>query len=134
MQEDKKPLLDSVDEFSDSLTNMSHIIKKCRFNKKNMENATKGNILATDLADILSINGETFRQAHIKVAQLTNDLKKQGRFISDLTAEELKEALEIDYNIKVNVKQSINSRNIKGGTSLKQVKKEILLAKKNLKI
>ena len=134
MQEDKKPLFDSVDEFSDSLTNMSHIIKKCRFNKKNMENATKGNILATDLADLLSTNGETFRQAHIKVYELTNTLKKQGKVISDLTSDELKNTLGIDSNIKVDVEQSINSRNLKGGTSTKQVKKEILLAKKNLNI
>ena len=134
MQEDKKPLFDSVDEFSDSLTNMSHIIKKCRFNKKNMENATKGNILATDLADLLSTNGETFRQAHIKVNELTNTLKKQGKVISDLTSDELKKTLGINSNIKVDVEQSINSRNLKGGTSTKQVKKEILLAKKILNI
>ena len=134
MQEDKKPLFDSVDEFSDSLTNMSHIIKKCRFNKKNMENATKGNILATDLADLLSTNGETFRQAHIKVYELTNTLKKQGKVISDLTSDELKNILGINSNIKVDVEQSINSRNLKGGTSTKQVKKEILLAKKILNI
>ena len=134
MQEDKKPLFDSVDEFSDSLTNMSHIIKKCRFNKKNMENATKGNILATDLADLLSTNGETFRQAHIKVYELTNNLKKQGKVISDLTSDELKNTLGINSNIKVDVEQSINSRNLKGGTSTKQVKKEILLAKKILDI
>ena len=134
MQEDKKPLFDSVDEFSDSLTNMSHIIKKCRFNKKNMENATKGNILATDLADLLSTNGETFRQAHIKVYELTNTLKKQGKVISDLTSDELKNTLGINSNIKVDVEQSINSRNLKGGTSTKQVKKEILLAKEILNI
>ena len=134
MQEDKKPLFDSVDEFSDSLTNMSHIIKKCRFNKKNMENATKGNILATDLADLLSTNGETFRQAHIKVYELTNTLKKQGKVISDLTSDELKNILGINSNIKVDVEQSINSRNLKGGTSTKQVKKEILLAKEILNI
>ena len=134
MQEDKKPLFDSVDEFSDSLTNMSHIFKKCRFNKKNMENATKGNILATDLADLLSTNGETFRQAHIKVYELTNTLKKQGKVISDLNSDELKNTLGINSNIKVDVEQSINSRNLKGGTSTKQVKKEILLAKKILNI
>ena len=134
MQEDKKPLFDSVDEFSDSLTNMSHIIKKCRFNKKNMENATKGNILATDLADLLSTNGETFRQAHIKVNELTNTLKKQGKVISDLNSDELKNTLGINSNIKVDVEQSINSRNLKGGTSTKQVKKEIILAKKILNI
>ena len=134
MQEDKKPLFDSVDEFSNSLTNMSHIIKKSKFNKKNMENATKGNILATDLADLLSVNGETFREAHIKVYELTNSLKKQGRVISDLTSDELKKTLGVDSNIKVNIEQSINSRNLKGGTSLRQVKKEILIAKKNLNI
>ena len=134
MQEDKKPLFDSVDEFSDSLTNMTHIIKKSKFNKKNMENATKGNILATDLADLLSENGETFREAHIKVYELTNNLKKQGKVISDLTSDELKKALGVDSNIKVNIEQSINSRNLKGGTSLRQVKKEILIAKKNLNI
>ena len=134
MQEDKKPLFDSVDEFSNSLTNMSHIIKKSKFNKKNMENATKGNILATDLADLLSENGETFREAHIKVYELTNSLKKQGRVISDLTSDELKKTLGVDSNINVNIEQSINSRNLKGGTSLRQVKKEILIAKKNLNI
>ena len=134
MQEDKKPLFDSVDEFSNSLTNMSHIIKKSKFNKKNMENATKGNILATDLADLLSVNGETFREAHIKVYELTNSLKKQGRVISDLTSDELKKTLGVDSNINVNIEQSINSRNLKGGTSLRQVKKEILIAKKNLNI
>jgi argininosuccinate lyase len=99
-----------------------------------MENATKGNILATDLADLLSTNGETFRQAHIKVYELTNTLKKQGKVISDLTSDELKKTLGINSNIKVNVEQSINSRNLKGGTSTKQVKKEILLAKKILNI
>ena len=134
MQEDKKPLFDSIDEFFNSLTNMSHIIKKSKFNKKNMENATKGNILATDLADLLTLNGETFRQAHINVYELTNTLKKQGRVISDLTSDELKNALGIDSNIKVNIEQSINSRNLKGGTSSRQVKKEILIAKKNLNI
>ena len=48
MQEDKKPLLDSVDEFSNSLLNMTHIIKKVRFNKEKLKNATDGNILADD--------------------------------------------------------------------------------------
>ena len=88
MQEDKKPLFDSVDALN-SLTNMSHIIKKVN-SIKNMENATKGNILAT-IADLLSVNGETFREAHIKVYELTNSLKKQGRVISDLTSDELKD-------------------------------------------
>ena len=79
MQEDKKPLLDSVDEFSNSLLNMTHIIKKVRFNKEKLKNATDGNILATDIADLLSLEGIPFREAHIKVSNLTMKLKKQGK-------------------------------------------------------
>ena len=134
MQEDKKPLFDSVDEFSNSIINMTHIIKKCKFNKVNLENATHGNILATDLADVLSLNGETFREAHIKVSNLTQDLKKQGKVISDLDSKELKKLLGIEINLKIDLMGSINSRKLKGGTSLKQVKKEIMNAKKLLKI
>ena len=134
MQEDKKPLFDSVDEFSNSIINMTHIIKKCKFNKVNLENATHGNILATDLADVLSPNGETFREAHIKVSNLTQDLKKQGKVISDLDSKELKKLLGIEINLKIDLMGSINSRKLKGGTSLKQVKKEIMNAKKLLKI
>ena len=65
---------------------------------------------------------------------MTNTLKKQGKVISDLSSDELKNTLGINSNIKVNVEQSINSRNLKGGTSTKQVKKEIQLAKKILNI
>ena len=134
MQEDKKPLLDSVDEFSNSLLNMTHIIKKVRFNKEKLKNATDGNILATDIADLLSLEGISFREAHIKVSNLTKKLKKQGKVISDLNSKELNEKLDVDFNLKIDLFKSINSRKLKGGTSKVQVKKEIITAKKTLKL
>ncbi|MEC7270629.1 MAG: argininosuccinate lyase [Chloroflexota bacterium] len=134
MQEDKKPLLDSVDEFSNSLLNMTHIIKKVRFNKEKLKNATDGNILATDIADLLSLEGIPFREAHIKVSNLTMKLKKQGRVLSDLNTKELNELLDVDFNFKIDLSKSINSRKLKGGTSEAQVKKEIITAKKTLKL
>ena len=134
MQEDKKPLLDSVDEFSNSLLNMTHIIKKVRFNKEKLKNATDGNILATDIADLLSLKGMPFREAHIKVSNLTMKLKKQGKVLSDLNSKELNEILDVDFNIKIDLSKSINSRKLKGGTSKAQVKKEIITAKKTLKL
>ena len=134
MQEDKKPLLDSVDEFSNSLLNMTHIIKKVRFNKKKLKNATDGNILATDIADLLSLEGMPFREAHIKVSNLTMKLKKQGKVLSDLNSKELNEILDVDFNLKIDLSKSINSRKLKGGTSKAQVKKEIITAKKTLKL
>lgn len=134
MQEDKKPLLDSVDEFSNSLLNMTHIIKKVRFNKEKLKNATDGNILATDIADLLSLEGMPFREAHIKVSNLTMKLKKQGKVLSDLNSKDLNEILDVDFNLKIDLSKSINSRKLKGGTSKVQVKKEIITAKKTLKL
>ena len=134
MQEDKKPLLDSVDEFSNSLLNITHIIKKVRFNKEKLKNATDGNILATDIADLLSLEGIPFREAHIKVSNLTMKLKKQGKVLSDLNSKELNEILDVDFNLKIDLSKSINSRKLKGGTSKAQVKKEIITAKKTLKL
>tara|TARA_B100000941_G_scaffold166413_1_gene118486 strand:+ start:1378 stop:2736 length:1359 start_codon:yes stop_codon:yes gene_type:complete len=134
MQEDKKPLLDSVDEFSNSLVNMTYIIKKSRFNKDKLKNATDGNILATDIADLLSLKGMPFREAHIKVSNITKKLKKQGKVLSGLNSNELNEILNIDFNLKIDVLKSINSRKLKGGTSATQVKKEIITAKKSLKL
>ena len=134
MQEDKKPLLDSVEEFSNSLLNMAHIIKKVRFNKEKLKNATDGNILATDIADLLSLEGIPFREAHIKVSNLTMKLKKQGKVLSDLNSKELNEILDVDFNLKIDLSKSINSRKLKGGTSKAQVKKEIITAKKTLKL
>ena len=134
MQEDKKPLLDSVEEFSNSLLNMAHIIKKVRFNKEKLKNATDGNILATDIADLLSLEGIPFREAHIKVSNLTMKLKKQGKVLSDLNSKELNELLDVDFTFKIDLSKSINSRKLKGGTSKAQVKKEIITAKKTLKL
>ena len=134
MQEDKKPLLNSVDEFSNSLINMTQIIKKSKFNKNKLENATNGNILATDIADLLAINGVPFREAHIKVSDLTNKLNKQDKVLSDLSPADLKEMLKIDFNLKINLFKSINSRKLKGGTATAQVRKEIITAKKSLNL
>ncbi|MEC8048876.1 MAG: argininosuccinate lyase [Chloroflexota bacterium] len=134
MQEDKKPLLNSVDEFSNSLINMTQIIKKSKFNKIKLENATNGNILATDIADLLTLNGVPFREAHIKVSDLTNKLNKQDKVLSDLSPTDLKEMLKLDFNLKIDLFKSINSRKLKGGTATAQVRKEIITAKKSLKL
>ena len=134
MQEDKKPLINSVDEFSNSLINMTQIIKKSKFNKNKLENATNGNILATDIADLLALNGVPFREAHIKVSDLTNKLNKQDKVLSDLSPTDLKEMLKIDFNLKINLFKSINSRKLKGGTATAQVRKEIITAKKSLNL
>ena len=113
---------------------MTQIIKKYKFNKIKLENATNGNILATDIADLLTLNGVPFREAHIKVSDLTNKLNKQDKVLSDLSPTDLKEMLKVDFNLKIDLFKSINSRKLKGGTATAQVRKEIITAKKSLKL
>ena len=83
---------------------------------------------------MLSLEGIPFREAHIKVSNLTMKLKKQGKVLSDLNSKELNEILDVDFNLKIDLSRSINSRKLKGGTSKAQVKKEIITAKKILKL
>ena len=130
----KRAGINSVDEFSNSLINMTQIIKKSKFNKNKLENDTNGNILATDIADLLAIKGVPFREAHIKVSDLTNKLNKQDKVLSDLSPADLKEMLKIDFYLKINLFKSINSRKLKGGTATAQVRKEIITAKKSLNL
>ena len=65
---------------------------------------------------------------------LTKKLKKQDKVISDLDPIDLKEMLKVDFNLKIDLFKSINARKLKGGTAVAQVKKEILTAKKSLKL
>ena len=134
MQEDKKPLINSVNEFSNSLINMTQIIKKSKFNKNKLENATNGNILATDIADLLAINGVPFREAHIKVSDLTNKLNKQDKVLSDLSPADLPSLLPLSLYLKINLFKSINSIPLKGGTATAQVRKDLITAKKSLNL
>ncbi|MBM01952.1 MAG: argininosuccinate lyase [Chloroflexi bacterium] len=132
MQEDKEPIFDSIDTYISSMEVMIEIIKGSNFNKKVMMDSASGNILATDLADILTMKGVPFRESHITISKLTNELHKEGKSISDLSKSELSKALGED--IDIDNKKSINSRNIVAGTSENRVKEEIKTAKKILNI
>jgi len=111
---------------------MIEIIKGADFNYKVMIDSASGNILATDLADILTMKGVPFREAHIKISELTKNLQKEKKSISDLSESELSKIL--GEEIEIDNKKSINSRNIIAGTSEDRVKEEIKAAKKILKI
>ncbi len=132
MQEDKEPIFDSLDTYASSVEVMSEIIRGTEFNKKVLMDSASGNILATDLADILTSNGIPFRESHIAISKLTNKLEKEGKSISDLSRSELSKILGKDVDIDINI--SINSRNIVAGTSENRVKKEIKTTKKILNI
>ena len=89
--------------------------------------AEKGFILATDIADYLTKKGLPFRQSHIIMTKLSNHCKKLGKDLSEISIEEYKSISKFfsDDVKNISVNQSINSREIKGGTSLNQIKDAI---------
>ncbi len=134
MQEDKEPLFDCIDTFTQCSKVMAEIIKGAKFNKHVIKSSLKGNMLATDIADSLTYYGVPFRQAHIIVSNLTKTLNLKGKVISDLSLNELNSLLDSDIDVDLDVNKSINKRSKIGGTSEKMVKEEIKLAKKKLEI
>ena len=134
MQEDKEPLFDCIDTFTSSCEAMTEIIKGAKFNKSSLESALKGNLLATDLADCLAINGVPFREAHIIVSNLTKTLSSEGKTLSELSTDELNSLLDSDVDVELDIDISINNRDKIGGTSSRMVREEIKRAKNKLKI
>lgn len=137
MQEDKEPLFDAVDTVRACLQILSAMIKKTNFNSDLMKQALgSGFVLATDLADYLATQGVPFREAHHIVGVIVTHCQKQGIELKELSLKELKsfhkkigpevyEWLEENY--------AVDRRTSLGGTSRKNVRKEIQRAERLLK-
>jgi argininosuccinate lyase len=132
LQEDKESLFDTVDTLSSSLAVFSGMVKSLKIKKANMErSASRGYILATDLADYLVAKGEAFRSAHSIIARLISYAADKCKPLSQLTLSEYQRFSPLfDDNIySVTVASSVAARNIKGGTAPQQVAQALARAK-----
>ena len=134
-QEDKEGVFDSVKTATISLTILNEVLKTMWVNKEAMAKATKkGHLSATDLADhLVNELGFAFRDAYKLVGTIVDDLEKKGKDISDITLEELqKYEPKLDSKVieKLDLKNSMNSRNSFGGTSSEATKKQIEIFQK----
>ncbi len=128
LQEDKESTFDAYDTTLACIKSANGIVKNLIINDKIMKtSAEKGFILATDIADYLTKKGLPFRQSHIIMTKLSNHCKKLGKDLSEISVEEYKCISKFfsDDVKNISVNQSINSREIKGGTSLNQIKNAI---------
>ncbi|MCL5408603.1 MAG: argininosuccinate lyase [Candidatus Omnitrophica bacterium] len=136
-QEDKKFLFETVEISMSSLDIFTEILKKIRFNEKNMEAAcNKGYILATDIAEHLVKQGIPFRSAHHLTGQIVAYAIKNNKQIDDLSENELKKiapGINAEFVKKLDGKKSIELKISPGGTGKKQIEKQLLKWKKTLK-
>ena len=135
MQEDKLTLFDTVETLAESLQVMSAMIKTVKFKKEKIKAKMSSEMLATDIAEYLVKKGVPFRDAHGIVGEIVRYAKEHNKEIDKLTVDEFKKfSQNFDKDIAklMNFYSSVNSRNVLGGTSIKNVKKEISRWKKRL--
>ncbi|MFQ5952049.1 MAG: argininosuccinate lyase [Candidatus Omnitrophota bacterium] len=137
LQEDKKPLFESVELVSDELEIMAGLVKTIKLEKERAKEALEDEfIYATDLAEYLVRKGVAFKDAHDIVGSIVKHCADKGVNISDLSISELKkfsEKLEEDICDYLNPETSVKMKKTSGGTNPEFVRKEIASWKKKLR-
>ena len=135
-QEDKEPLFDTIDTLKGSLHLFAGMMPEIEFKRDNMKAAAlQGFSTATDLADYLVVKGAAFRDAHEIVGKAVRYGIDQGKDLSEMTTDELKQFSDLivdDVHDVLTLEGSVAARNHIGGTAPAQVKAAIQRAEKRL--
>jgi len=132
LQEDKEPVFDAVDTVLACVPMFQKLIETIRFHPEAMSEALEGDFSnATDLADYLVSQGVPFRSAHEVIGRVVQYCLKQGKSLSELDAGELSSFSEklADAGAASEMRQSVEARDMPGGTSSGQLRKQIEAAK-----
>jgi len=137
LQEDKEPLFDTIDTLTSSLTVLTKMLPGIKVNKDRMRlMAELGYSIATDIADYLTKKGIPFRQAHEIVGKLVRYCEANQKALDELPFEVFNQFSPLfakDIYQVFDIQQSIDSRDIPGGTATRQVKLAIAKAKRRIK-
>ena len=132
LQEDKKPLMDSLESLTQSLTIMAPVIATMRINKERMRECVEsGFINATDLADYLVTKDVPFREAHGIVGESVRYCIDNGKKLEELTVEEFKkfsDRIGDDVYDFISIERCVERRNSIGGTSPSSTDEQMLIA------
>jgi argininosuccinate lyase len=132
MQEDKEPLFDAIDTVEACLEAAEGMLAGIEFDRERLAEASGDEMLAaTEVADLLVRKGVPFREAHGIVGGLVREAIEQGKALSDLSPEELRERSEHldDSFYEVLRRESwLESKRIEGGTGSAALERQIELA------
>lgn len=136
LQEDKEPLFNAVETVKFSLKLMSGVVASLQVNEGAMKKALENSyVLATDVADYLVAKGVPFREAHEIVGKLVRYAIEENKSFGDLTLAEWQQFssyFDLDVKAALNLKKSLERRDVKGGTSPRRVQDELANAKQIL--
>ncbi|HEX2735383.1 MAG TPA: argininosuccinate lyase [Polyangiaceae bacterium] len=134
LQEDKRPIFDSVDNALQSLRALTGAIATCTFNRTRLEAALQGgHLCATDLADFLVTRGVAFRQAHHIVGQAVRVAEERGVQLGELAPDVLAtlhpELAHPDVGAALDPRAAVERRRLVGGPARERVQAAIVHAR-----
>lgn len=139
MQEDKEPLFDAAETAELCVAVMAGIVKDMKANRPAMRaSLDRGFITATDLADwLVQALNLPFRAAHHVTGQLVKMAETRGVALEQLSLADMQSVepriTRAVYD-RLNPERAVTTRNSLGGTAPSQVKKQVALWKKKLKM
>jgi argininosuccinate lyase len=119
LQEDKEPIIDSVNQVKLILSVFSQVLTSLKVNSEHIAEALDPFLLATDLADYLVRKGMPFRHSHHVIGSIVGHCDKNDIQLNKMTTEELKsfsDLFEDDVQTLFDWKTALNGRDIPGGT------------------
>jgi argininosuccinate lyase len=120
LQEDKEPLLDTLDTLDLALPISAGVVRTMRVHTERMRAALDDAMLATDLADYLVRNGVPFRESHGTVGRLVRAALARRSTLRELPLEIYQaedERFGEDVYAVFDFEQSIARRDVPGGTA-----------------
>lgn len=133
LQEDKEPVFDSITQMDMLLRVFTRVIATLEVRKKRIADDLHPFLLATDYADYLVRKGMPFRDAHRTVGKIVGHCVENGILLSSVPLEELRRFSPLfDDTVAgiVSFEDAVNGRSVTGGTSRKNVEKQLVLARK----
>jgi argininosuccinate lyase len=135
LQEDKLPVFAAYDTLMAILPVLAGALQSLTLHTDRMRAAIDPGMLATDLADYLVQKGLPFRQAHAVAGQAVQLAGKLGQPLDTLSLPEfqsLSSLIDADVYRVFDPQQSVERRNVPGGTAPEAVKLQIQNAKNKM--
>ena len=138
LQEDKEPLFDTAETVKVCLTIFTDMMKSAKFipiAQKELESS--GFLTATDLADYLVLKGVPFREAHELTGKTVAFCLEKEKTLTDLSLAQLRKiSNRFDEEVfnHIALQNSVDRKNIYGGTAKNQVRAQITRLTKKLKV
>ena len=129
LQEDKEGVIDAAKTLHDALVCVSGMLATMRVMPQAMlEQARKGYLAATDVADYLAKKGLPFRRAHEVVGHLVHTCEQRGCQLEDLSLEDFKAEcglFEADITRQLDLPSIVAARTVAGGTGHDAVRMQL---------